>query len=117
MIRLLVKLGVWLDARFPAKVTITEKAYGDLLDRLALAARESDVHALNRKLEALERKVEAVGQAAVHKDAVRDVVLAVKQVKDDLASFKASMGFNRPQNADIQALLNGEVIGVPNENQ
>ncbi len=98
MIRLIVALGLWLDRRFPERVEV----------------QKADYIALQARLGALEAKLEDVQRSAVHKDAVRDVIAVVKQVKDDVASFKTSLGFNRVVNPDLSAMLNGEIIGEPN---
>lgn len=95
MVRLFLKIAIWLDSRFPAKIVI----------------KEADYKALKAKVEALEANVEAMKQVAVHKDAVRDVIEVVQKVKEDLQSFKTSLGFNRMQTTDILASLNGEPIG------
>lgn len=95
VIRLLVKLGAWLDSRFPARVVV----------------KESDYRALNQRIEALEAKLQDVQKAAVHKDAVRDVIEVVKTLKADLQSFKVSLGLNRMTSPeDVLATLNGESL-------
>lgn len=100
MIRLLVKLGVWLDSRFPAKVVVLESDYRELKSRL----------------ESLEKALVLVKQEAVHKEAVKDLVLVVKAVKDDFQSLKTSLGMTaQPVNPELTALLNGEYLGSQNE--
>lgn len=100
MIRLLVKLGVWLDARFPAKVVI----------------KEIDYIALQERMTILESQIVALRHDAVHKDAVKDLVLVVKAVKDDFQSLKTSLGMSaQPVNPELTALLNGEYLGSQNE--
>lgn len=96
MIRLIVKMANWLDAHFPAKVVV----------------QEADYRALNQRIEALEATLTAVQSAAVHKDAVRDVIEVVKALKADLQSFKVSLGLNRMAQSQesIEAILNGERI-------
>jgi hypothetical protein len=85
--RLLIKLGRWLDKRFPEKVVLTRA-----------------------EIDALILRITAVEQNAVHKGAVSDLVLIVKQVKDEFASLKTSLGMNRVGNDDIEAMLNGTPI-------
>jgi hypothetical protein len=113
MIRLLVKLGRWLDSRFPAKVLVLEKDYQELVYDVSMCMEKIDrVLDLNQRLGDLEAKLEAVQKAAVHKDAVRDVIAVVATLKADLQSFKVSLGMNRmAQGQDILASLNGEPIG------
>ncbi len=93
--RLLRRMSDWLDSRFPAKVVVTATEYANL---------ENRIHQL-------EIALADVKHTAAHVDAVRDVVLVVKAMKDDVQSFKTSLGFNRPGSADILATLNGDPIG------
>lgn len=95
MVRLLLTIAKWLDSRFPAKVVVLESDYQELKSRVVQ----------------LETELAGMRQVAVHKDAVRDVIEVVKKVKEDLQSFKTSLGFNRTQTTDILASLNGEPIG------
>ncbi len=108
MIRILVKLGKWLDSRFPAKVVVTEESYEQMQTELSmLRGTLSDTTlSLNKALERLS----VVESNAVHKEAVKDLVEVVKAVKLEYASLKASMGFTPVRNEEIQAMLNGEQI-------
>lgn len=101
MIRFLVKLGHWLDSRFPEKVVVTTASFEILV---------KDLRAVQTRLDRMEKE-------AVHKDAVKDLVLVVKSVKDDFQSLKTSLGFNtRQANPELNAVLNGEYLqGDPNE--
>lgn len=116
MVRLLVKLGQWLDSRFPAKVTVTLRQYEALqscqeqlqaeMSMLRSQAQDQAI-SLTKTLERLS----VVEQSAVHKGAVSDLVEVVKTLKDDYVSFKVSQGFTpKTVNADLQAMLNGELI-------
>jgi len=113
LIKFLVKLGQWLETRFPEKRVVTVADYDHLQRRLRVLDNEiamlrSELNdgglSLNKALERLSQ----VESSAVHKGAVKDLVLEVKQLKDDYTSFKASMGF-RP-NPELEAALNGEMI-------
>src|SRR5689334_10678946 len=105
MIRLLVKLGQWLDSRFPAKVVLTEASFELLLQDIERL--KANVTSLNE----LERRLAAVEKNAVHKGAVQDVIKVVAELKADYTSFKASAGFTPVKvNPEIQAMLNGEYI-------
>lgn len=100
MIRLLVRLGKWLDSRFPAKVVVLESDYRELRERMS----------------GMESQMLALRKEAVHKDAVKDLVLVVKSVKEDFQSLKTSLGFNARQvNPELSAVLNGEYLGDQNE--
>ena len=94
MLKLIIKLGKYLERRFPERVVVTRSDYDALLLRLS-----------------------AVEKSAVHVEAVRDVVKAVKALKDDHDSFKASMGFTPQKGRILEAMLNGEIIsGEDNTN-
>lgn len=92
MVQMLIRFGKWLEARFPEKIVITVKHYEDLLARIA-------------NLEA----------NSVHKDAVKILVLELKKVQDEFATVRTGLGLNTPKAAEIQAMLNGQPIGEPNE--
>ncbi len=115
MIRLLVNLGKWLEARFPERRTVTLNDYNALWHEIGAietnTASFKDFEALKAKLGALEAKLEAVQSQAVHKDAVRDVIEVVRLMKEDFQSFKTSLGFSRQNSPEINAMLNGEYIG------
>lgn len=120
MIRLLVKLGQWLDTRFPEKVTVTALDYKFLWVTIKAIegsmASSKDFETLNAKLGALEAKLEAVQKQAVHKDAVKDVIEVVRLMKEDFQSFKTSLGFNRQNSPEITAMLNGQYISEDSHN-
>lgn len=99
MIRTIVRLGAWLDTRFPEKVVIKISDYKALLENICV----------------LEMRLSAIEKASVHKDAVKDLVLVVKSVKDDFQSLKTSLGFSRQANPELNAVLNGEYLGDQNE--
>ena len=93
MLKLIIKLGKYLEKRFPERVVVTCEDYAALLNRIAV----------------LEK-------SAVHVEAVREVVKAVKLLKDEHDSFKTAMGFRtggvqpNDKEAELQAVLNGEII-------
>jgi hypothetical protein len=96
MIRLLVKLGVWLDKRFPEKIVITYVQYQALLDRTSTLEKQS-----------------------AHIGAVKQVVLEMQKLKDEVASFKTSLGMNRTAEAlpSPSAYLNDLPVGVYDDNE
>jgi len=98
MFRLLIKLGKWLDKRWPEQVTVSV----------------SDYNALQAKLGALEAKLEEVQRSAVHKEAVQVVIAALQQVKDDLQSFKVSLGMNRMASGEWSDLTADTHLGGQN---
>lgn len=117
MIRLLVKLGRWLDSRFPAKVIVTESDYAKLHHDISICMEKIEqVIDIQKRLVAVEAGLVDMQKAAVHKDAVKDLVLVVKSVKEDFQSLKTSLGFNaRQANPELSAVLNGEYLGGSNE--
>lgn len=107
MIRLLVKLGVWLDRRFPVKVIVTETQYQQLHTEVSMLRSELKdmTDSLNKSLERLS----VIELSAVHKEPVQLVIAELEKLKADYTSFKASMGFT-PAHDVISALFNGESI-------
>ncbi len=110
MTRLIIKLGKWLESRFPEKVIVTAQDYQNLNTELSLLRSTLNDNALSLNT-ALER-LSVVEKSAAHTEAVRELVKAVKTLNDDYLSFKASMGFRQGtvKAEEIQALLNGEII-------
>jgi hypothetical protein len=115
MIQLIVRLGKYLESRFPPKLVVTS------VDWLTLKTQMDVVQGVlseqNRRLAALEANVELVLSRlsrvetnAVHKGAVADVVLAMKTLKEEVGTLKTGLGLTRVGNAEVQALLNGEYI-------
>jgi hypothetical protein len=88
MLRLIVKLGHWIETRFPEKLEVSKTEYDTLLQR-----------------------VYNLEQTAVHKQAVQDVIKIIAQTKNDVASLKTSLGFSAgPEAAKIEAFLSGEPV-------
>lgn len=120
MIRLLVKLGQWLDSRFPAKVTVTLKQYEALQgcqDQLQaeMSMLRSQAQDQASSLATLLERLSVVESSAVHKGAVADLVEVVKTLKDDYISYKVSQGFTpKTVNHDLSAMLNGQYLEDPN---
>lgn len=109
MIRLMLKVAKWLDSRFPAKVTITLAGYEALVKQGGdLRSELNDMGlSLNKALERLS----VVELNSVHKEPVQILISDLARMKADYASFKASMGFRGEAiSAEVEALLNGEVI-------
>jgi len=116
VIRLLVKLGKWLESRFPAKVIVLESDYQDLKSRLIALEQQLEAHAsvaqlAEQNVTAVVDRIGKIEAAAVHKGAVGDLVKVVSELKADLASFKTSIGFRtQVGNSELQAMLNEESI-------
>ena len=113
LIKLLVKLGKWLETRFPERRVVTVADYENLHRRIQaldteMAMCRSELKDIGLSFTKALERLSQVESAAVHKGAVRDLVIEVKTLKDDYTSFKASMGF-RP-NPELEAALNGEMI-------
>jgi hypothetical protein len=91
MIRWLVKLGSWLDKRFPEQLSVSVLDYQALLVKM-------------RTLES----------SSAHVNAVKQVVLEMQKLKDEVASFKTSLGINgSAQSSPIaEAYLNDLPTGV-----
>lgn len=100
----------WLDRRFPEKVVVTANAYMSLHGEISMIRQMVENHelSLNKSLERLS----VVESNAVHKGAVSDLVIAVKTLKEDYATFKANtLGGGKPiTDAEINALFNGGPI-------
>jgi hypothetical protein len=117
MIRLFVRLGKWLEVRFPAKFVVTAEAYAELKDSLACAKVEidllrSDLKTLADSHNATVDRVSHVEASAVHKGAVGDLVGHVQALKNELTAIKANLGWNRvpTDRPELEAMLNGEII-------
>lgn len=108
MVRLLVRLGKWLDSRFPAKVVITEASYNQLHTELSML--RSEAKDLSLSLNTVLDRLSVVEANAVHKEPVSIALKELEKLKNDYTSFKASMGFSNKVAPEIQAMLNGEVL-------
>ncbi len=110
MIKRLKALVNWLESRFPEKVVVSAERYTQFAaDVEALADR---VITVNSDLLHHGERLSKIEAAAVHKEAVQDLIRVVKALQDDVTSLKTSLGFNKmvQKQDDISAMLNGEVI-------
>jgi hypothetical protein len=98
MFKMLIKLGKYLESR--QRVIVTPQEYQTLLQRLST----------------LEARAEKIEQAAVHKDAVKTLVLKVKDIQDEFATIRTGLGLNNPKTVELMAMLNGEPISQENNN-
>ncbi len=101
MIRLLSKLVNWLEVRFPEKLVVTEADYRELTQSIQTCK------ALIPQVDAVLSRLSVIETNAVHKQAVQDLIVAVKALKDEYVSLKASLGMSRIGDAEIRAMLNG----------
>lgn len=109
MIRLIVKMGQWLDSRFPAKVVVTEAQFAALNEEISTLRSRLNDNSLSLNI-VLER-LSVLELNSVHKEPVALAIQELDKLKQDYTSFKASMGFaNKALSPEIQALLNGELI-------
>lgn len=83
----LASIGRWLQTRFPERKVVGDAEFNNLLLRI----------------ENLEKN-------SVHVDAVKALVMAVKDVKDEFATVRTGLGLNSPKAAELQAMLNGQPI-------
>jgi hypothetical protein len=104
MIQLIVRLGKWLETRFPEKVVVTLEKYGRLEYDIANCVEKST------QIDLILTRLSVVETNAVHKAAVQDLITAVKDLKNEYVSLKASLGMARIGDSDIKAMLNGEYI-------
>ena len=100
----------WLDRRFPEKTIVTVENYMSLHTELSML--RSLLVDMKPQLDKLNERMSVVESNAVHKGAVSDLVIAVKTLKEDYATFKANtLGGGKPiTDAEINALFNGGPI-------
>jgi aspartate ammonia-lyase len=118
LIQLLIKLGHYLEARFPKKLVVLESDYTTLRDRVRsidaeLSLIRQDVKEAVNSIEVMVSRVGTVETAAVHKEAVKTVISELQKIKDEFASLKTSLGFNRQVQIppEVTMMLNGEPMG------
>ena len=117
MIQLLIRLGHWLEARFPKKLIVTVEAYNTICSRqqghdAELSEIRSRLNDIESSLSKTLERLSVVEASAVHKGAVADLVSAVKAYKDELSAMKVGLGLSRIGDSEIQAMLNG--VPIPN---
>jgi len=87
----------WLDKRFPEKVIITLSEFNSLYE--TLGSYNQYLQALNKKLEALEAKVNAPSPVNTLKEDIQVIVdnqdKAIKSIKDEIGKLQIVMGFSR----------------------
>ena len=107
--RIWTQVAKWLDQRFPEKLVVRAEEYLGLHEEVTQlrSVLNDTALSLNKALERLS----VVESNAVHKGAVSDLVIAVKMLKEDYASFKANtLGAKPLSDMDIKAMFNGEDI-------
>jgi hypothetical protein len=113
---MLIKLGKFLEARFPKKVLLVEADYRALQRKVEgldveVAMLRSDLRDALNSVGIVSSRVGIVEVAAVHKDAVKSVISELQKIKDEFASLKTSLGFSRQVPPEISMMLNGEPMG------
>lgn len=87
----LAKIGLWLQTRFPERKVVGDQEFKELLQR-----------------------IENLEKSSVHVDAVKALVIAVKNIKDEFQTVKTGLGLSSPKTEEIMAMLNGHPIGDSN---
>jgi hypothetical protein len=110
VIRALKRLVSWLDSRFPEKVVVTAAEYARLDESIQNVLRM--VNSAETAVLVQGERLAAVESNSVHKDAVKDLIAVVQTLKNDVDAMKNNLGWSRPaeKTAELQAMLNGEVI-------
>lgn len=110
MISWLKQVVWWLEVRFPEKVVVTAVGYRAL--QLAIDHQEATIMNLLAESNDVVARLAKVEAAAVHKDAVRDLISVVTALKDEVTAIKANLGWQKPvdSNPELSAMLNGELI-------
>ena len=116
---MLGKIGQFLQTRFPEKLVLTEDHYHELVNLVKGAHTElAGLHDKIREMDSLVAKayerLSVLETSAVHKDAVQAVVKHLQEAKEEVNKIKFSMGIDRQVNPEIQAMLNGKVLGEQN---
>ncbi len=89
---MLARLGAWLQTRFPERKVVGDAEFSALIHR-----------------------IENLEQNSVHKDAVKTLVLKLKEVQDEFATVKAGLGVTTVRTDVVQAMLNGQAISQGDE--
>lgn len=119
MIRAIVRLGQWLDSRFPQKLVVTVASYADLNRQIhsahvELASIQNTLSDITLSLNKTLERVSTLENAAVHKGAVQDVIVVVGKLKEELSALRFGLGMTAPvssKDAEIKAILNGQPLG------
>jgi hypothetical protein len=118
MIRFLVKLANALDKRFPEKRVVTAKDYDGLLAKVSaleteLSEARDTANIARNGVDVAASRIGVLETSAVHKEAVRTLIVEVKKLQDEYASLKTSLGFTRSAQTppELSAMLNGEYLG------
>lgn len=110
MIRLLVRFSKWLEARFPEKLVVNAAEYQSL--RAEVDILRGDLNELKANHAATLDRMGRLEYSAAHVDAVKELVKHVGEVKTELVSLKANLGWSNrgTKGEEINAILNGEPI-------
>lgn len=116
MIQILIRLGKFLEARFPKKVLLVEADYYALKAQVEgldaeLGLLRQDLRESTNSTAIVVSRIGSIETSAVHKEAVKSVISEMQRIKDEFASLKTSLGFNRQAPPEVSMMLNGEAIG------
>lgn len=106
MIQLLIRLGKWLEQRFPKQVAVLETDYKALLVRL------SDIETKSKDVALLEARLSFVEKSAVHLEPVKLLAEEMSKMKAELVSLRAGLGITASATSPeaLETMLNGEYI-------
>jgi len=112
MIQMLIKLGKWLENRFPKQVVVLEQDYYQL---------KLDVQNLRIRLDQYSNlidKVAVIETNAVHKEPVKLLVEEMAKMKAELVSLRAGLGITATASSPeaMEAMLNGVMLGKGDNN-
>lgn len=117
MIRLIVRFANWLNTRFPEKFTVTMSDWNRRGYEVDKAHEEIDIlrgdlNELKANHAATIDRVSRLEAHSAHVDAVKEVIKHVGELKAELVSLKANLGWSNrgAKTAEIEAMLNGEPI-------
>lgn len=106
MIQALIKLGKWLENRFPKQVVVTEQSYQQLKQRLDL------LETVGTGISTLEVRIATIESNAVHKEPVKLLVEEMAKMKAELASLRTGLGITTSASSPeaMETMLNGSFI-------
>lgn len=100
--RFLIWLAAWMETRFPEKVQVKTTDYSAMVEKL----EQTHLTVAN-----LVSRMFSLEKTAVHTDAVKDLIVVVKLLKEEIQAMKFGIGMAdtiKPE--QVLANLNGEPI-------
>jgi hypothetical protein len=105
MIQLIVKLGKWLETRFPTKIVVTTAEHLTLKAQIDVAVKI--LPDLEKQIDMINQRLSVVETSAAHTEAVKVLINEIARLKEDFITIKTGLGLSRIQDADVHAMLNG----------